>query len=60
MSSKLYTAKELSAILGIHPQTLYRLASRGEIDSYKVGKSVRFPMPDERTKQCLTKEQECG
>ena len=56
--NKLYTAKELAEILKINPQTIYRLAERGEIESYKIGKSVRFRMPTERTKQCLKKEQE--
>lgn len=55
---KLYTAKELAEILGVHPQTIYRAGERGEIASYKVGKSVRFEMPTERNKQCLTQETE--
>lgn len=52
MSNKLYKAKELAEILQVHEQTIYRLAARGEIESYRVGKSVRFPMPkpQERTK----------
>lgn len=55
---KLYTAKELATILGVHPQTIYRAGERGEIASYKVGRSVRFEMPNERTEQCLKKETE--
>ena len=55
MSEKLYTAKELAEILKINPQTIYRLAERGEIESYKIGKSVRFPMPTERVTECLEK-----
>ena len=58
MSNKLYTAKELASILGVHPQTIYRAKDRGEISYYQVGKSVRFEMPNERTKQCLKREQE--
>lgn len=53
--SKLYTAKELAAILKVNPQTIYRLAERGEIESYKIGKSVRFPMPTERATECSKK-----
>ena len=56
--NKLYTAKELAEILGVHPQTIYRAGERGEIPSYKVGKSVRFEMPTERTKECLNTETE--
>lgn len=55
---RLYTAKELAEILGVHPQTIYRAGERGELNSYKVGKSVRFEMPTERNKQCLTQETE--
>lgn len=56
LMNKLYTAKELAAILGVHPQTIYRLAKEKKIDSYRIGKSVRFPMP-ERVK-CLFTENE--
>ena len=56
--NRLYTAKELAEILGVHPQTIYRAGERGEIASYKVGKSVRFEMPTERNKTCLTQETE--
>lgn len=55
---KLYTAKELAEIFGVHPQTIYRAGERGELNSYKVGKSARFEMPTERNKQCLTQETE--
>lgn len=54
--SKLYKAKELAEILGVHPQTIYRAGERGEIPSYKVGKSVRFEMPKER--KCIYTENE--
>ena len=55
---KLYKATELAEILGVHPQTIYRAGERGDINSYKVGKSVRFEMPTERNKQCLRRETE--
>ncbi len=58
MDNKLYTAKELAEILGVHPQTIYRAGERGDIPSYKVGKSVRFEMPTERNRQCLNTETE--
>lgn len=58
MADKLYTAKELAAILGLNPQTVYRVGQNGDIPSYKVGKSVRFEMPSERTRQCLKKDNE--
>ena len=43
---KLYKAKELAEILGCHPQTVYRMADRGEIESVKVGSLRRFLMPE--------------
>lgn len=55
---RLYTAKQLAEILGVHPQTIYRAGERGEIPSYKVGKSVRFEMPTERVKSCICTEKE--
>ena len=45
MSNKLYKATELAEILGCNPQTIYRLADRGEIESIKVGSLRRFLMP---------------
>lgn len=46
MNNKLYKAKELAEILGCNPQTIYRLADRGEIESIKVGNLRRFLMPE--------------
>ena len=45
MDEKLYTAKELAEILKLDPQTIYRLADKGEIESFKIGKSRRFLIP---------------
>lgn len=47
MAKKLYKARELAEILNVHPQTIYRAGQRGEIPTYRVGKSVRFEMPKE-------------
>lgn len=55
---KLYKATELAEILNCNPQTIYRMAYRGEIESVKHGSLRRFLMPDGRTKQCLKREQE--
>lgn len=46
MSSKLYKAQELAEILNCHPQTIYRLADKGVIESVKVGSLRRFLMPE--------------
>lgn len=54
---RLYTARELADILQVHPKTIYRVAMRGEIESYRIGRSVRFvnPMESERDKTNGTK-----
>ncbi|MEE0899051.1 MAG: helix-turn-helix domain-containing protein [Acutalibacteraceae bacterium] len=44
--AKLYKAKELAEILGCNPQTIYRMADRGEIESIKIGTMRRFLMPE--------------
>lgn len=59
MTSRLYTASELASILGVNPQTIYRAGQRGEIASYRVGRSVRFEIPKTETRQRLTKETKC-
>ena len=43
---KLYKAKELAEILNCNPQTIYRMADRGEIESVKVGSLRRFLMSE--------------
>lgn len=39
----------MAAILRCHPQTIYRMANRGELESIKVGNLRRFAMPDKET-----------
>ena len=41
----LYTAKELAQILNCNPQTIYRMADKGQIESVKIGSLRRFLMP---------------
>ena len=43
--SKLYKATELAEILNCNPQTIYRMADKGQIESVKVGSLRRFLMP---------------
>lgn len=45
MDKTLYTARQMATILRCNPQTVYRLADRGEIESIKVGTLRRFLMP---------------
>lgn len=52
MSKQLYTARQMAAIMQCHPQTIYRMADRGELESIKVGNLRRFVMPDKETREC--------
>ena len=56
MSRKLYKAKQLAEILNVHPQTIYRAGKRGDIPTYRVGKSVRFEMPGKAVIDTLPKQ----
>lgn len=53
MSNRLYKASELAELLQVSPKTIYKQAKEGTIESYRIGKSVRFvnPAESERTKQ---------
>lgn len=44
---KLHRARELAEILRVSPRQIYRLAESGEIQSYRIGKSIRFEMPEQ-------------
>ncbi len=46
MAEKLYKAQELARLLNCNPQTIYRMAEKGEIESIKVGSLRRFLMPE--------------
>lgn len=52
---RLYTAKEMAEILGLHVDTVRRLGREGKLRRVKVGGSVRFYMPEpERRKRIAT------
>ena len=46
---KLYKATELAKIMQVNPRTIYRLAEQGQIESYRIGKSIRFTMPNKES-----------
>lgn len=48
---KLYTATEIAEILKLHVKTVYRYGREGKLKCIKVGKSVRFFLP-EREERC--------
>lgn len=48
--NRLYTAKEIAKVLKCSPRTVYDLGKAGKIERLKVGKLVRFYMPNERSK----------
>lgn len=39
---KIYTIKELSDRLRVHPTTIYRLLRRGQLPAFRVGSNWRF------------------
>ena len=45
MAERLFKARELAEILNCNPQTIYRMADKGQIESVKVGSMRRFLMP---------------
>lgn len=57
MAERLYKATELAEILNCNPQTIYRMADKGQIESVKVGSMRRFLMPEKGTKQCILKKE---
>ena len=46
---KLYKAKELAKLLQVHVKTIYKLGREGKIKRIKVGRAVRFVMPEEES-----------
>lgn len=44
---KLYKAGELAKLLRVHEKTVYRLGREGKIKRIKVGRAVRFMLPEE-------------
>lgn len=56
--NRLYTAKQVAEILQINQQTVYRLAKRGELECCKVGRLVRFALPDREDKTICWKSEQ--
>lgn len=45
MDRNLYTAKEMSRLLKLSEQTVWRLGREGKLKRVKLGRTVRFEMP---------------
>lgn len=41
---KLINVRELASVLGVTPDTIYRLTKQGEIPCYRVGRHVRYDL----------------
>ena len=52
---KLLSAQKISAIMGIHPQTVCKLANEGKIPGLKLGSAWRFDL--EMTKRWMRKKE---
>lgn len=46
MNKKLYTAKELSEVLSVSIDTIWRWGREGKLKRIKIGRLVRFEMPE--------------
>jgi excisionase family DNA binding protein len=46
MDQVLLTIREVSEVLGLHPNTIRNLMERGELPFIKIGKSLRFHTED--------------
>jgi len=44
VDGEVLTAKEVCALLRIHPSTLYKLSKQGRIPSFRIGNDWRFRM----------------
>jgi len=44
VDDEVLTAKEVCALLQIHPSTLYKLTKQGRIPGFRIGKDWRFRM----------------
>jgi len=43
---KLYTANEMAKLLKVYPKTVYKWGASGKLQRVKIGKSVRFALPE--------------
>ena len=41
-SSPIYSTKQAAELLHVSKSTIYELLKRGELNSYKVGRNIRF------------------
>lgn len=46
MDKKLYTAQELSELMQVSPDTIWRWGRQGELVTVRVGRTVRFELPE--------------
>lgn len=51
-----YTGAEAARLLSVHPETIRRLAARGELESIRVGNDRRYP--ESALKRYLDKHRE--
>lgn len=45
-AAEFYTTQELAELLRVTPTTIYRMAGRGELPFYSIGRSMRFRKAD--------------
>lgn len=52
---KLYKAEQIAEILNVSKQTVWRYGRQGKLMQVKIGRTVRFALPEMEKKKCLAK-----
>ena len=52
---KLYKVEEIAEILNVSKQTVWRYGRQGKLAKVKVGRTVRFALPEMEKRKCLAK-----
>lgn len=55
---KLYTANEMAKLLKVYPKTVYKWGANGKLERVKIGKAVRFALPDKENENADRKTDE--
>ena len=57
LGERLWTVREVSQFLGMHPKTVYDWAARGELPCFRLGNRLRFS-PTELTRWVSARKEE--
>jgi len=57
---ELYTANEMATLLKVHSKTVYKWGANGKLERVKVGKAVRFALPDKENENAERETEKQG